>query len=528
MLPAYLDAWCQTAPQPVPEPDIALFIHGPQSGEPDVQVCWRSDLVTDDRMAIENWTDVVALLPPTSAECLTAPISRVRRWLAQEDELAGSQSDLLEVADKPDQEPERRERSPIKNTARTPAVLWRGTERTRLLISPVDLQPGDTLVLPVSTGGWNELGHIPDARSSDEASPEPQSIDIAEDAYELARQRRVLRLHPACFPRRKDQPNITTLLSRIADPDEPPDLGEWHELLRAAADDLPENDRTRVRLLEFAKTRGKSTPLREKYPDGRGYLLTARNRTRISSDHFVPPLDDGDDDASRNVRQAVSLTDHTQHVIDALATALEQLPTSLPVDVYRTAAERHDWGKADDRFQALLQGVGRTDTWLTTGASPRLLAKSDALPLPPDARRQARERAGLPEGFRHEMLSVQLAERAGFPAVDPALQDVILHLIAAHHGHARPFAPVVIDTEPPDVALHSARLEQAERRQHPSHRLDSGIAERFWSLTRTFGWWGAAYLEALLRLADQQASAREDAGNPNESTDAPHLVETLA
>ncbi|HSS65582.1 MAG TPA: type I-U CRISPR-associated helicase/endonuclease Cas3, partial [Gammaproteobacteria bacterium] len=44
LLPAYVDLLCQTAPRPVPDPDVALFLHGPQRGTADVQIVFRADL----------------------------------------------------------------------------------------------------------------------------------------------------------------------------------------------------------------------------------------------------------------------------------------------------------------------------------------------------------------------------------------------------------------------------------------------------------------------------------------------------
>jgi CRISPR-associated endonuclease/helicase Cas3 len=199
-------------------------------------------------------------------------------------------------------------------------------------------------------------------------------------------------------------------------------------------------------------------------------------------------------------------------VVRRVGQAIERLHLNDHLVLFERSAHLHDIGKADVRFQAMLAGL----TPYEAMDRPVLLAKSGQRGLTRMERDRLRSRAQLPSGFRHEMLSVELIANESIPidsAIDRAL---LLHLIAAHHGHGRPFAPVVIDN-----ALDETRSIEAngitvtpEQRQHwgPCHRLDSGIADRFWKLTRDHGWWGLAWLESILRLADQQASAAEEEG----------------
>lgn len=527
IFPAYIDTWAQTHPAPCPDPDVSLFLHGPERGEPDVNVCWRNDL--PDNADEDTWTQIVGLCPPSSPECMSVPIGVVRNWLARQSESDNERGDTLDAQTPGSQAAD------VKSNTSTPkskggerrslrsALVWRGPSKSTLVRRPGDLRPGDTLVLPVSAGGWSVLGHIPGAPLDPTDEMEAvvgddrlARIDIAERAYRQSRGQVILRLTPSRFatwPRGEAAASLGTWLRDLEADLHTADI---RVLLRQVAEAMPAEQATIAATLRVLANAKYGLTI-DRYPDAMGVVLATRhrvppNRVLTSFESVFPAMDDGDDETSRTRhRNPISLLDHTDDVLEELDRALPLLSITALSDALRAAAYRHDWGKADDRFQAMLVNGDRDDAW----AQPTLWAKSVRMPMAPAERANARKRSDLPDGFRHEMLSLQLAECAADQfAINPVECDLVLHLTAAHHGRARPFAPVVLDDSPPDVSLDalgiSVSLTDEQRLKTQPHCLDSGVTERFWKLTRRFGWWGLAYVEAVLRLADQSASARED------------------
>lgn len=530
ILPAYLDLWCQTSPRPAADPDVSLFIHGPGRFDTDVQVCFRADLCDGDESNADQWCDIVALLPPSSAECVSVPISRIRRWLQwsndqrKDDTEAG---DLLVSRSEKTQNDSEGDghQQPVRN-----AVLWRGARKSKRIDSVREIRPGDTLVLPASCvldGSADGFVFLPrlkrihkaedaPSKTRDDQPSEPTVLDVAEAAFERARDRSVLRFYPS-LRRRYPSNEAFDALFALASPDDDdnaPSTGQWREALKTAAASISNGDHRSLKV-SIRRLADPRYGLRiDPYPDGRGVVLTTRKRIDSVTDWYLPPLDDGDDEWSLAHREdPIFLNDHTQHVTDRLRATVKEIPLSRWEDALMSAAKYHDWGKADERFQAMLRQTDRTDAWLLAACLSELLAKSDGMAQTRSQRQRARRRAGLPDGFRHEMLSVQLALTDSALPAAMGQQKIILHLIAAHHGYARPFAPVVPDDELPAVEVCGVALSHDQRTSLvPPHRLDSGIADRFWRMTRRFGWWGLGYLETVLRLADQQASAEEDEG----------------
>lgn len=189
---------------------------------------------------------------------------------------------------------------------------------------------------------------------------------------------------------------------------------------------------------------------------------------------LVREAPESEEGRSAGAARAQPLAEHEEWAEQAAQRIAERLALPGPyAEMLAVAARLHDEGKKARLWQLAFRAPPG-DVYAKTVSRPnvKLLA-----------------------GYRHELGSLGYAEcHERVRALDEPFRDLCLHLIAAHHGNARPLLRTDGAEEPP------SRL--AERAQE--------VALRFSRLEKRWGPWGLAWWESLLRAADQQASRRLD------------------
>ena len=495
VMPAYLDLWAQTSPRPTADPEVGLFLHGVERTTAGVSVVWRGDVSEQDMQdPASEIEELLRLVPPRAAEAVEVSLWAVQAWLRR---VRGDGGALDPMADVPAQEVGR----PVSAHATgRPAFRWAGAGDSRTgVVSPDELHPGDMVIVPAEYGGCDQFGWA------------PADTDYVEDVANEAAlpfwgQRCAVRV--ACGlvqdvdlwgrmseALQDDAASVSDLRGRLLDVLAPEQEGDEKQGLSAVRQGLEALHLKRGRL-----------ELRVPYRGGReeGAVFVAEQGVKGAGRSDDARSATEDDSISPTFGKPVALDDHSVRVEHLAGRFAETLGLGEAADL-RLAAYLHDAGKADPRFQTMLSGG---DPWNRPEGSP--LAKSGARNWSP----AAGKRAGLPEGWRHEALSVRMAQaHPRFAnAHDPAL---VLWLIGSHHGLGRPFFafldPAPDQHLPGCLGVENWRLRAGEPGPQ-SLAFDFRGADwpsLFEDLKQRYGIWKLAHLEAILRLADHRASEEE-------------------
>lgn len=440
---ARLDDWSLTtlSQDEFARPQVSYWLRGitPGNGQVVTQLVWREELCHARDAA--DAADLAETCPPLPREIVQVPTYRAANWLAA-----------------------RLKKKPGGFAAlRTAAGEWKKRDLSE------DFEDKDrfeddlanaTLVLPTTVGGLSVEGFLEDAEES-------AASDVLDDPDKL---------YP---PNDKAYRRALFVGSSVAGweaftlPHGPDSVafaqeGPYPEIVEAAAEYFRSEDEPRYRLEPRKNEPGKSADAGEGDVASLVWRVEYFKPTRVYERGDKISLDQHLADAERCA----------QNIVSRLA-----LPPAIRNAVV-LAAKWHDLGKDRDQWQ---RAIGNPDP-------ARPLAKSN----------RAFYDRGISGGYRHEFGSLMDVLADKWDAVrDHPERELILHLVAAHHGRGRPgFREEAYDV--PRRLL----VECAEEAQRAELRFDA--------LQRRFGWWGLAYLEALVKCADGIASAQ--AANPPKNT----------
>jgi len=464
--PCFLEAHARllahTSPPPEPEPDISVWLHGVDSGPAEVYVAWRADFTEANR---STWPQLASAMPPQPGELMPLPYGSFRRWLA------GNATFTADVEGDTDK----------AWRAEPDALLLRWDAENPSVIRAAQVRPGETVIVPAALGGTDEFGFNPESGPVADVAEAARASQLAATGRKGSLK---FRLHPALLP----SDLLAELRQLLAEVDAGEDTasqtacqlvqkcfgGSPHEDLKIAAASLRPEDIVSQRWYPRSTQDGLLVEFEVSC-----FVRGAASRTR------------------RRTERIILLDDHSRRVAERARQYGERCGLPKPLQqALELAGLGHDLGKAAPAFQRLLRG-GEVER--ETGC---LLAKGI-----PGTYAQTPEEW---QGWRHEALSARLLANADPRRHGPVDWELVRWLAGTSHGRGRPLFEA--DGQRPEetatVKFDGAELTGSTR--HGLDRLDSGWLELFHRLNQRYGWWGLAWLEAILRLADQQVSAEEN------------------
>lgn len=372
-------------------------------------------------------------------------------------------------------------RDALKALANGPVSRLKPDKATVERINVERLRPGDHVILDASSGGYDIYGWAPESRNPvfDLSLLRPPGIPLfAEALQQIA----------AVSDEFEEARKLARVLAEPPEPDD--DIDREHVSIELRNRLLAAGPNPWLRSDEWELL--KSSLLTEvEYPvEGMPrILLKPPQRARVEPDLRAEAFDELSFTAT-----SPTVEQHLGSVGEVAQRIAQQVGLrGALVEAVFTAGRFHDLGKFDERFQRWLDPEQTHSEPVAKSSRPWQFWQRD------------RVAAGWPKGGRHEELSRRLlTEYLVDASVDWDI-DLVLHIIASHHGYGRPLVLPVNDPEPTKVFALVDGKEVGVT--NDLSEVDWDQPARFRRCCERYGYWGLALLEAILRQADHSISS---------------------
>jgi CRISPR-associated endonuclease/helicase Cas3 len=346
---------------------------------------------------------------------------------------------------------------------------------------PVELlRPGDHVIVSSFDGGYDMYGWAPDSKEPvfDISLLRPPGLPLVPKALRML------------LAEGDGLDAVLQTAAVLTQPPEPDDGIDRAQLARELRDEVLRAGPAPAMRSEEWQHLAKALTADIEYPVSEVPRLTIRP----ASHHTEVALRADAFDELSFTAASVTLTQHLGSVGEVAARIGERI--GLRSDLVRAVqigGRLHDLGKLDPRFQRWLDPLAATAEPVAKSGLPWHRWQSDRLA------------AGWPRGGRHEELSRRLAAAWLHGRTVECDDDLVLHLIATHHGYGRALIPPAADQAAVEV--------RAEIEGEPIvvsgdlGEVDWQQPARFRHCCERYGYWGLALLEAIVRQADHQVSA---------------------